>query len=190
MVCSIWKHIAARKSGDGLANRPEHKVKRACFKWGIGRELYTAPRIWIYARNRDGSTNCEIKQGQNGKYQCYDNFSVERIDVRDHEIAYVSIRNDNTGRVVFAWAKPEESDGSAGQPVNAPTMEQLAEIGELVERLSDSRSVPKDKVIQGLMSSSSVKGAGVGEEGIKTARQADVAIGQLRAWIGSDETNA
>ena len=35
--------------------------KRACFNFGIGRELYTAPFIWIPA------DNCKITQ-KNGKY--------------------------------------------------------------------------------------------------------------------------
>ena len=32
-----------------LAGLPSDSFKRACFNWGIGRELYTAPFIWIPA---------------------------------------------------------------------------------------------------------------------------------------------
>ena len=188
MVCSIWRHIAARKSGDGLANRPEHKVKRACFKWSLGRELYTTPRIWVYAQNRDGSVNCNIRQGQNGKYQCYDSFSVERIDIRDHEILYVAVRNDTTGRTVFAWAKPEYEDSPS--QANEPSREQLAELSGLVEQLAKERGVDNDKVIGGLMESKAMKAAGVTNGEIKTARQAATAIGQLKTWTRSGESYA
>lgn len=41
----------------GLAS---DSFKRACFNWGIGRELYTAPFIWISANN------CNL-QDKNGK---------------------------------------------------------------------------------------------------------------------------
>ena len=44
--------------------------KRACFNIGIGRELYTAPFIWI--------KNCDIKE-KNGKYTTYDRFKVDSI---------------------------------------------------------------------------------------------------------------
>lgn len=191
MVCSIWKHIAVRKNGDGLANRPEHEVKRACFKWSIGRELYTAPRIWIYAHDRSGMKNCNIAQGQNGKYQCYDPFSVESIEIRDHEIVSVSIRNDNTGRVVFYWSKPEcQSEERMVEPANAPSREQLEELSGLVSTLADGKGVSNDEVIKGLMNSKAVKSSGVTDGEIKTARQASIAIGQLKAWIGSATNDA
>lgn len=182
MVCSIWKHIAVRKNGDGLANRPEHKVKRACFKWSIGRELYTAPRIWVYAQDRDGSANCNIRQGQNGKYQCYDEFSVERIDIRDHEILYVSVRNDSIGRTVYAWCKPDYQDT---QEQAEPSHEQLVEMSGLVEELACARGVDKDVVIEGLMRSKAMSAAGVRNGEIRTERQAATAIGQLKAWMAN-----
>lgn len=71
-------------------------LKRSCFTLGIGRELYTAPRIFVYA------DKCKsLKQGKNGKMQCYDHFSVAKIKVVDGRIVGLAIRNDDTGRVVF-----------------------------------------------------------------------------------------
>ena len=46
--------------------------KRACFNWGIGRELYTAPFIWI------NSNDCNIKD-KNSKKTCTDKFEVRKI---------------------------------------------------------------------------------------------------------------
>lgn len=54
----------------GLAS---DSFKRACFNWGIGRELYTAPFIWI------SSDKVNISQGTNGKYKCNDSFHVVKI---------------------------------------------------------------------------------------------------------------
>jgi len=156
--------------------------KRACFKWGIGRELYTAPRIWVYAQNRDGSANCNIRQGQNGKYQCYDEFSVERIDIRDHEILYVSVRNDSTGQTVFVWCNP---DYQSVQEYGEPSHEQLVEMSGLVEELARARGVDKDVVIEGLMRSKAMSAAGVTNGEIRTERQAETAIGQLKAWMAN-----
>ena len=48
----IWKQdcgIESREDGDGNEKKGEASdaFKRAGFKWGIGRELYTSPFIWI-----------------------------------------------------------------------------------------------------------------------------------------------
>ena len=66
--------------------------KRACFNWGIGRELYSAPFIWIPVER------CNIKQSGN-KYICNDKFRVEKITYDDDgNIDGLSIMND-TARV-------------------------------------------------------------------------------------------
>lgn len=54
----------------GLAS---DSFKRACFNWGIGRELYTAPFIYVSA------DKTECVQGTNGKWKCNDNFKVLKI---------------------------------------------------------------------------------------------------------------
>ncbi len=54
----------------GLAS---DSFKRACFNWGIGRELYTAPFIWVPA------DKTEVAQGTNGKWKCNDSFKVLKI---------------------------------------------------------------------------------------------------------------
>ena len=76
----------------GLAS---DSFKRACFNWGIGRELYTAPFIWVMA------DNCNIKQ-YNGKYQVYDRFKVAEIDIQQKKIVGLKISNQN-GATVFAY---------------------------------------------------------------------------------------
>lgn len=73
--------------------------KRAGFKWSIGRELYSAPFCWV------NSQNCNIKQGNNGKYQCYDRFSCEKIKIEDGVITGLAIRNDTINRRVLVWTK-------------------------------------------------------------------------------------
>ena len=71
--------------------------KRAGFNWGIGRELYTAPFIWITAGD------CNIKTGKNGKPACYDRFRVTKIGYDDTgTISALEIVNAKTGKVVFA----------------------------------------------------------------------------------------
>ena len=77
----------------GLAS---DSFKRACFNWGIGRELYTAPNIKVSAHD------CAIKE-YSGKYKCYDSFAVEAIRIEKKRIVGLAIRNATTGKRCYQW---------------------------------------------------------------------------------------
>ena len=66
--------------------------KRACFNWGIGRELYTSPFIWI------PMDKCNIKDSK-----CFDKFSVEKIIIKDKQVKALAIKNDTLKKRVFVW---------------------------------------------------------------------------------------
>lgn len=76
--------------------------KRACFNIGIGRELYTAPFIWV------PSDKFQISE-KNGKPTTFDKFTVEKIDTVDGVIRQISIVNETmsrkAGSVVRAFVK-------------------------------------------------------------------------------------
>ncbi len=65
--------------------------KRACVNWGIGRELYSAPFIWVPA------TMCNIIE----KKKCYDNFKVTKIEIKDKQIIGLQIYNSKKKTTVF-----------------------------------------------------------------------------------------
>ena len=105
-VVSIWdaeKKMWIEKEDTGTESNTEAEkglasdsFKRACFNWGIGRELYTAPFIWVSA------DQCNLKPNQKtGKYQCNDKFIVESIVIEDKKIVSLSIKNTKTGVVCF-----------------------------------------------------------------------------------------
>ena len=71
--------------------------KRACFNWGIGRELYSSPFIWV---GIDKITT--YKNPKTGKLGTYDKFAVEKIEYNDNrEIAKIAIINSKTKARVF-----------------------------------------------------------------------------------------
>ena len=77
----------------GLAS---DSFKRACFNWGIGRELYTAPFIWIKAED------CNITDGYQGKKKCNDKFTVVKLNYKENgDIDGLAIKNTKTGKLVF-----------------------------------------------------------------------------------------
>lgn len=70
--------------------------KRACVTVGIGRELYSAPFIWISAQK------CNI-QRKNDKWICYDKFAVTDISYSEsREITGLTIVNQDSGEVVYS----------------------------------------------------------------------------------------
>ena len=77
----------------GLAS---DSFKRACVNWGIGRELYSAPKIWIPAEK------CNLKTGKNGKPACYDKFSVAKLTYKPNgDIENLAVQNDTKKMLAF-----------------------------------------------------------------------------------------
>ena len=68
----------------GLAS---DSFKRACFNWGIGRELYTAPFMFVNKKDLYKHEN------KNGKWTCKDSFKVTAIEYIEEKIVYVKVQN-------------------------------------------------------------------------------------------------
>lgn len=101
----------------GLAS---DSFKRACFCWGIGRELYTAPFIWITAGD------CKIEE-KNGRKICADRFSVKWIRIENKVITGLQIYNERLKRIVFSMG--EELETTAPEP-SAKAAQEATKIGE------------------------------------------------------------
>lgn len=114
-VVSIWddtKNQWVSKEDTGTESFTEKEkglasdsFKRACFNWCIGRELYTAPFIWI------GPDKCiinEIGSGSTKKYTCSDRFRVSRI-AYDEKRSIVDLQIKNAKNIaVYDIGSPEE----------------------------------------------------------------------------------
>lgn len=83
----------------GLAS---DSFKRACFNWGIGRELYTAPFIWVPVTGKDGNNNY-IPVDKSGKPTTYDRFTVTYMRVEDGKIVALNIENPKLHRTVYVY---------------------------------------------------------------------------------------
>ena len=115
-IVSLWdekKQQWVSKEDTGTESNTEKEkglasdsFKRACFNWGIGRELYTAPNITI------SPADCRIKE-VNGRKNCYDNFVVEGIKIEKKRIVGLAIRNASTGRRCFLWQEEKKEQANA-----------------------------------------------------------------------------
>ena len=134
---SIWdseKGMWVSKEDTGTESNTEKEkglasdsFKRACFNWGIGRELYSAPDIWIRA------ADCEIKN-DDGRFKCFDRFVVDFIEYREEgarDICGLTVINLKTGKTVFRWtdksarrvAEPKPETKPEPQPEKKPLRE-------------------------------------------------------------------
>jgi hypothetical protein len=91
----VWKSDCGTESNtEAQKGEASDSFKRACFNWGIGRELYTSPFIWIPA------DKCDINNDK-----CYDKFEVEKIVIENKRIMAIAIKNISKGVRAFIWQR-------------------------------------------------------------------------------------
>lgn len=111
--------IESRSDGDGNEKKGEASdaFKRAGFRWGIGRELYTSPFVFLSVETVPDGSGYKLKNP-------FSRFDVASIDYTDRRIAGLTIKDDK-GVVVFttrpqAKAKTIIPDAKADPPIQKP----------------------------------------------------------------------
>lgn len=106
----VWKDDCGTESNtEKEKGESSDSFKRACVNWGIGRELYTAPQIYI---------KCETTKNDKGKLnvKSLTNFSVANIVIENKTIKGLRItawdKENRTENVVFEWGKLKGNDES------------------------------------------------------------------------------
>ena len=107
-IVSIWDGVKGEwieKEDTGTESFTEKEkglasdsFKRACFNWGIGRELYTAPRIFIKCatKSKSGGRGYELEN----PFEFY-GLEVTEIDYTDRVISRLAIAKD--GREIYSY---------------------------------------------------------------------------------------
>lgn len=100
----VWKQdVGVESYTEKEKGQASDSFKRACFNWGIGRELYSAPFIWIPA------DKCNLFN-KSGRMSCNDRFEVTSIGYDNNgNINHLTIKNVKTRTVVYSM-------GAAGYP--------------------------------------------------------------------------
>lgn len=92
--------VGVESNTEAEKGRASDAQKRSAFAFGIGRELYTAPFIWI------SSQDCRIKDGR-----CYDKFVVSHIAYdKGRRISELEIVNASISRVVYKMMPRPKAD--------------------------------------------------------------------------------
>lgn len=136
----------------GLAS---DSFKRACFNWGIGRELYTAPFIWIGQDSVNISTAGTDSKGKT-RYTTYDRFEVSQIGYdSEGNINLLMIRNKKTKQVVFRMGSeqvqskdmPANKDNDAQTQTVEKEKIDTTKVAALTAAASNN-GVPIDKILK------------------------------------------
>lgn len=105
-IVSIWdetkKQWVSKEDTGTESNTEKEKglasdsFKRACFNWGIGRELYTSPFIWV------NDTSYIKTNEKTGKGAVYERFKVSMIETSADKVITALEIQDSKGKIVFS----------------------------------------------------------------------------------------
>ena len=137
---SIWddaKKMWVSKEDTGVASRTEAEkglasdsFKRACVNWGIGRELYTAPFIWI-----SGDPD-SLK---------WERFKVKAIGYDENRSINALTIVDKKGKIVFQLGKVEDLEPDTP---DEPTQAQKPVRQDPPAKVETARKIPKANPVQ------------------------------------------
>lgn len=110
--------------------------KRACFNWGVGRELYTAPFIWIVAGN------VSIQKKDN-KFTTSDRFSVQSISYNEQREINALVIVNGKGFKVFEMKPKQKNRQGTGIQQNIGGKPDERQEAECKEESSQETGSPK-----------------------------------------------
>lgn len=157
----VWKSDCGTESNvEAAKGEASDSFKRACTNWGIGRELYTAPRIFMPA------SMISIGKGKNGRLFIKSDLRVTTMRVEDKRITRLVIAAD--GKTAWSWSQ-----------ANPKTVEV-----ELMKRTEEECRLLDGKRGKDWMSwyEAVLKTAGVAEPSRATSQQAEKALEVVRCW--------
>lgn len=132
----IWKEdVGTESNTQKEKGQASDSFKRACTNWGIGRELYTAPFIWI------PSDKVNIK-GLNGKFTCSDKFMVTKMELDENRII-----KDLVITKVSSYGKPGDVVYRMNN-INGTKETQTQEKEETQSRAKKQQSTAKQELTQ------------------------------------------
>lgn len=131
-IVSIWDKGKAQwisKEDTGTESYTEKEkgqasdsFKRACFNWGIGRELYTAPFIWIKPLDNKEIYSAGVS------FKTNTHFKVNDIGYEGKKIVSLSI-HDNKGRERYNMAKKPVKPENKNDRITANQIQELISLG-------------------------------------------------------------
>lgn len=138
-----WVHkqdVGKESNAEKEKGQASDSFKRACFNLGIGRELYTAPFIWI------PQEMVTIKEDNKGKYTTYDKFSVRSITIEGGKIVQLEIQNDTRKCIAYTYGTKKQNNAPAqNEQVNAQSQQNQTPVKTPEEIEAEKARIQKEK---------------------------------------------
>lgn len=152
-------------------------MKRAGFAWGIGRELYTAPFIWVPAEKLQKLS----QNNRTNKWQCLDRFEVTDMTVANGEIVGLAISHEGKRDVVYRYGGIKKTPEP---PIDQlPTKDQMTTLLDLAKTFGDAKHKSTREVLEALYETPTMRKSGTtAKTQTLTDAQAQVALMVLRNW--------
>ena len=152
-------------------------MKRAGFAWGIGRELYTAPFIWVPADRLQ-----KLSQNQRtNKWQCLDRFEVTDMTVANGEIVGLAISHEGKRDIVYRYGGIKKAQEPPMDPL--PTKDQMTTLLDLAKTFGDAKHKSTREVLEALYETPTMRRSGTtAKTQTLTDAQAQVALMVLQNW--------
>ena len=127
--------VGVESNTEAEKGQASDSFKRACFNWGIGRELYTAPKIAIELGDK------EYSKDTNGKIRVWATFEVSEIgyDTKTRTITSLTII-DRFGNVRFTMDSAPAPEKTSGRKT-AQKKAQAAPAPEKTSAVPDMRNL-------------------------------------------------
>lgn len=107
--------VGTESNTEAEKGQASDSFKRACFNWGIGRELYTAPKVSVEL------TDKEYGKGNDGRIRVWQTFEVSEIgyDTKTRTITTLTIV-DRFGNVRFSMGATQTEKATAKKTATKP----------------------------------------------------------------------
>lgn len=156
-IVSIWdekKNEWISKEDTGTESYSEKEkglasdsFKRACVNWGIGRELYTAPFIWIsdksYIREKDG------------KKKVVEEFKVKNIEIINGVIEKLSIV-DSKNKLVYSFESCKKSNNELTE--DKKKVDDKARKEKAIKAICENSTEDESNFVEGIVAELGLKG--------------------------------
>lgn len=138
-----WIHkqdVGKESNAEKEKGQASDSFKRACFNLGIGRELYTAPFIWI------PKELVTIKKDNKGKDTTNDRFSVSSITIEGGKIVQLEIKSDTRKCVVYTYGTKKQNNAPAqNEQANVQSQQKQAPAKTPEEIEAEKAQIQKEK---------------------------------------------
>lgn len=139
-----WVHkqdVGKESNAEKEKGQASDSFKRACFNLGIGRELYTAPFIWV------PKELVTIKKDNKGKDTTYDKFSVISIRTEGGKIVQLEIQNDTRKCVVYTYGtkKQNSNEPAKNEQANVQSQQKQSPAKTPEEAEAEKARIMKEK---------------------------------------------